>query len=404
MSLEQYDLTIPAVNEFSAALIQRSERQSKALHKLALERQPDLVDVPSDEIYTFSAEISNGLLDSYFTKMGKSSLKNYATGADEGVAFMNSHRHGELPMGYSMAGEFEEGDPNDNSTGRVIADFYTIKNLNVNGLNTNDFIQSVKAGIVRDVSIGFSGGDFLCSICAQDIWSWDCAHIPGVKYEVVDDPGIDPEMQEKRDELCFAWIEDANLSEVSAVFDGATPNAMILKATRELRAGRLKPNTKQFLESKYRIDFKEPVVIPVREKGVENMSEKGGSGTSGAPEVFVDVLTELRATSREYGLKTVRVSNEAEALAAIGDIRTEIDRLKPFEKQAEEGRKLRALLVADACKEGIRALGDSFDKDSQTATMAELSIDAVSMLRDNWKAIADKNFAGKRRTSADEAS
>src|SRR5450756_196705 len=44
------------------------------------------------EVYRFDLYPSTDRLDSYYTRMGMSSLRNYAAEASVGVALMNSHR------------------------------------------------------------------------------------------------------------------------------------------------------------------------------------------------------------------------------------------------------------------------------------------------------------------------
>lgn len=389
--------------EFSARVVE-SEQSRKQLLAMVRANQPALTDVPDEDIFTFTAEISNSQLDSYFTKMAASSLKNYAKDAQAGIAFLNSHRHGELPLGYSLNATYEEGAADDENFPRVMADFYTVRNLNITGLDTNQFINGVQFGIVRDVSIGFSRGEYVCSVCGGDMWDWDCPHIPGVMYEVIDNPEADPDSQETRDVLCFAWIEDARLSEVSAVFDGATPNAMITKARRELEAGRLKPATQRFLETQYRVKFKEPAILSGDRQSKENDKMKDEdkdkiANLSGAPDNS-EIYAEMRSFARDFGLKTVRVGTQNDVMELLSEARTEITRLRGLEKDAADGVKLRKALVDDAVKEGVRA-NEDFDEAGQRAMLETMPVESVQSLRTSWKAIGDKTFAGKGRTSAD---
>jgi len=390
--------------EFTARVVD-SDRTRAQLLKQVRANQPALADVPDEDIFTFTAEISNSQLDSYFTKMAASSLKNYAADANAGIAFLNSHRHGELPIGYSINATYEEGASDDENFPRVMADFYTVRNLNITGLDTNQFINSVQYGIVRDVSIGFSRGEYVCSVCGCDMWDWDCPHIPGVMYEVIDNPEADPDEQTTREILCFAWIEDARLSEVSAVFDGATPNAMITKARRELEAGRLKPATQRFLETQYRVKFKEPAILSGDRQTKENeMGEKDETKDktlSGAPDNS-EIYAEMRSFARDFGLKTVRVGTQNDVMELLSEARTEITRLRGLEKDAADGVKLRKALVDDAVKEGVRANGDDFDEVAQRAMLEAMPVESVQSLRASWKGIGDKTFAGKGRTSLDE--
>ena len=64
--------------------------------------------VKPEDAFIFPAEISNDSVDSYFTRMHESSLRNYAADALAGVSLQNSHRHNELPFGRSLYGLYED--------------------------------------------------------------------------------------------------------------------------------------------------------------------------------------------------------------------------------------------------------------------------------------------------------
>src|SRR5262245_46920815 len=119
----------------------------------------------------FPVEASNNKLDVYYTRMAPSSLRNYAQDAERGVSFQDSHRHGALGLGASLSGQIVE---EANNLVWVRADIFTLPGLN----DLDAFIFKLRAGIAQDVSIGFYGGDFVCSICGLDLWDWDCRHIP----------------------------------------------------------------------------------------------------------------------------------------------------------------------------------------------------------------------------------
>jgi hypothetical protein len=76
---------------------------------------------------------------------------------------------------------------------------------------------------------------------------WDCFHWPGQTYEVKKEGAAEP-----MDVLCIADV-DADLSEHSLVYDGATPNAMVLKAEREMEAGRANLRLLAFVEDRCRV-------------------------------------------------------------------------------------------------------------------------------------------------------
>jgi len=171
--------------------------------------------------FFWRAEISSSRLDAYYTHMAASTLSNFARAAEEGISFQNSHRRYELPLGRSLTGMVRE------SGGETVVevDFYTVAGLRLTGVNTRDFILGVRSGIVHDVSVGFYGGQWICDICGRNYLSYDCPHVAGLEYEF-ERGGV------VRTKLATVEIRDARLAEVSAVYDGATPGAAIVKASR----------------------------------------------------------------------------------------------------------------------------------------------------------------------------
>ncbi len=391
--LAEYELLAP--NSFRAPISELTKRSSALKKRIAAA----IPNVPEERVFTFEAEISNQNIDSYFTRMAESSLRNYAADAQTGVAFLIGHDHQALPTGYSLDGQYI---PDAVNGPRVVADFYTIRDY----MMSNDFIMGVEANLVRDVSIGFKEGEdfaFNCSVCGLSMWDWDCMHIPGMKYDVVQNPQDDPSIQRTIEELCYAWVENAGLSEVSGVFDGATPGAMIVKATRELRAGRLRPDVQRMLESAYRIQLpKARTIVPVGDpnpnREVITMADK--DETSGAPDKRAIELNqkELRFEATACGVK---VESDDDERSVVGKMRQEIERLRPFERQADEGSRLRKILVDETIAEGVRAFGNDFDENAKRTMLDGLDVDVVCEMRDSWKSIADKVLPKGRSTTDD---
>ena len=112
------------------------------------------IGVPADAFF-FEAEISSTTLDSYFTHMADSTLRNFAGDAAGGVALLDSHDGYKLGVGYSASGGYEEED----GAGRVVATFYIVPGIKYGGrhsfASSDDFILAIRSGVVRDVSVGF---------------------------------------------------------------------------------------------------------------------------------------------------------------------------------------------------------------------------------------------------------
>jgi hypothetical protein len=218
---------------------------------------------PEVEPFLFSLIPSTQALDSYGTRMAQASMMAYRANATEGVPLMNSHRTGgwfsdsELPLGYSFDGMLEgqavDETPllqrqvkpeqvNLDDTGLSLRAWsYVVPDYWPNGQaqpGTNDLIKGVSSRSIRAISIGFGGDShqrvgYACGLCGNPIARGhftgkeeDCFHIPLVRDE---ESGL----------LAFAWVRDARMYEMSTVWAGATPGAIVEMARRAAINGRL---------------------------------------------------------------------------------------------------------------------------------------------------------------------
>lgn len=329
------------------------------------------LDADDKDIFTFRAEISNDLLDSHFTHMAASTLNNYAVDAEKGVAFLKGHDHRSLPIGYSVEGKLEQDGPKQ----RVIAGFYTVRGL----ADTDDLIFRMQKGLVRDVSVGFNGGRMVCDLCGADFW--ECRHYPGLKFEEKKGDTVSTK-------LSTFTIEDARLSEVSGVFDGSTPDAGLIKAQRAAKAGELTQEQVHLLEQRYRIHL--PVTTVRAGSGLEFTKEKKMEDKD---------LERIR-----HALVIAKVVSEVDAKAAdegqlVEHVEKLSQRLTALEPQAADGRQYRTDLVNEALSEGVRALGNEFDKTAYESLLTSAPLATVKRMRDDWKKAAGAALPPGRATS-----
>jgi hypothetical protein len=364
-------MTIDQVGAFPARVFRR-ELPAELTRQIAL---PDSVTP-----FVFSAEISSDRLDAYFTHMAESTLKNFAADASAGVSFLDSHNHFKLGFGQSLRGMYEEN--------RVLADFYTVPGVRFGGghsyESTDDFIRAVESALVRDVSVGFYGGDVICDICGNSLLDWQsCPHWPGVEYAVGD--------KGEQTVVATATIEDARLAEVSAVYEGATPGAMIQRATEMADAGELTPEMTRRLEVKYRIKLPGAKVqgIGFGAKGLEAkpappspIKEEGEN---------VDELEMIRSI-----LSETNAPKDTPLPDAVRWLIGENARLAPL---AGIGNTYRADLTEAAIAEGIRAQGDKFPVETYRTMFASAPIDQIKRLLESWGGQAADVFTGERQTA-----
>ncbi len=325
------------------------------------------VDLGGIDPHFFRAEISSARTDAYHTHMAKSTLENFAGDAKRGISFLDSHDAHKLGFGQSLMGIYQDE--------RVIADFYTVPGVKFGGQHsyqsTDDFIRALQAGLVRDVSVGFYDGDMICDLCGNSFYDYaNCQHWPGQAYEV----------EEKSVVSTFA-IENAHLAEVSAVYDGATPGAMILRANEMANRGMLDPEQIGKLETQLRIKINTGQRIwPVKEnltRGVKPMDEN---------EKMLEKISEIVTVSG------VRNEDLAEAVQTLADENTRLVTL------ADEGQEYRKDLIKQALAEGVRAMGETFPAETYEKMMMSADPSQIKILRDSWAKQASEIFTAGRKT------
>ncbi len=407
-----------------------------------------------EDVFAFDCVPSTDRLDSYFTRQAPSSLANYAADALAGVAVMNSHRTGgwfseglELPLGRTFYGEVQ----NDGETQQLFAKAYLLRDYQPNpqgSANTNELIRGIQAGVISDLSIGFKvidGAWYRCSICGNDMMrSQKCQHYPGYTYD---------------GERAFAWVEGARLSEVSFVFDGATPGAVILKAQRAAEAGLLDRKVAGELEDLYQVRLVSRFAVPdlVSVKMAADPPEEGGDPVKGS-ELIAAILAageqrvgaKFSAATRE-ALESIRAkclqghdnhdeaaqmvadllataeaqtngdSDQANAAQMAGEYTRRIAELQQqlserearfaeLERQvgeltslAELGKQYRADLIEDTLKEGVRAQGQAFPEATYRGLLERSDLNAIKTLRASFEAAARERLGpGGRQTRAME--
>ena len=370
--------------------------------------QDRAVELPAglpDGAFVREMEISSTRLDSYFTHMMASTLQNFAQEAKEGRSFLDSHDGGKLGLGYTFGGELAiEGD-----NALAVANFYTVPGIRFGGqhsfASTDDFIKAVEARIVRDVSVGFHGGRWVCDICGGDYFRYSqCNHFAGVEYEQTGEDGV------TKRTLATVGIHDAHLSEVSAVFDGATPGAMIRKAQAGVRDGQLKGEALAFLEQRYRVPL---LSTPDNWRGVDLPKEKpgesagrdksaaGGRNSLGDSTMeTVELNVDAIRAALGVGMTDNPIESADNALALMRKVAKELARLTPL---ADDGRAYRDDLVAQALAEGVRAQGEGFPQETYRAMLTDAPLDHIKQIRDQFAAQAAKQLpTGRQTTEEDE--
>ena len=190
--------------------------------------------VTRDEVFIFEGICSTDAMDSYFTRMDpKTTLQNFKNDLDAGVSLLNGHNVETSPFGRSFSATIE-GEANGATA--VRGRFYIPRDVEINGVNTNQTIRAIETGVTRDLSVGFGGDyDYICS--ADNLSLSETPYWPGDTDE--------------NGERVFFWIVNANLREVSTVYKGACPGALIDKMRSE--GENLDSVAKEKLQDRYNV-------------------------------------------------------------------------------------------------------------------------------------------------------
>lgn len=250
------EITAAHQTRFSAAIGVNAGAPSDAL----LARLTDFYGAPmaADQLFVFPAQLSNSLVDFYWTYMPKPTLDQYGQDATAGRALMIAHNYMDMPCGYSYQGTVEEdvADPTDarpvtedpapppSASGtnsarrrtqapaptdpvwRLFVQWYIVREGRFAAFENAQVIRAIETRTWRDMSIGFHCDVMRCDLCHMDLMSWDCPHMPGAKYET--EAGVL--------ERCIAAVEGGQMLEGSFGYKGATPDAAVVPVKARLLA------------------------------------------------------------------------------------------------------------------------------------------------------------------------
>ncbi len=403
--------------------IHLASRDQAELLGLVRERAPDPSVFSEHPPVFFDAQVSSKEIDSYSTMMMRSTLKNYAADAGappSGVAFQDSHKYDGMArtLGRSVEGHFVQG--RGDNPDRTTVTFFTQPSLSP---QMEEFVQRARSGLAADVSVGFIGGRTVCSICGGEMFGWwygrggedACWHYPGVEYPVLDGNG----KKTKETVVAIGQIEDAHLSEVSTVFDGATPNAGIIgmKARAASAAGQLPDEVRRALESRWQIDItdgrrlfvpapdtagtaarpvraEDTTVVPTPQEGermadsIYTQEDLDRALATARAEATAPVLAAIRATG-------IELPTDADAVAGVRALAGKLGDLEP---RAKDGDTYRDDLIEECLGHGVRVYGNAFDKDAERADLRALPIASIKRQIGKLKPLGDDIFKGGRST------
>lgn len=328
------------------------------------------VPLSAEDVFVYQGIISSDAMDSYYTKMdAETSLRNYANDLKAGTPLMTYHETSQSPIGRSFDSSI---DVKEDGKTVVRGLFYIVRHTKINGESTDDLIRQIETGTLTEMSVGFGGINlwYKSSYDGKDIF--ESRYYPGDKDE--------------NGNLVYYYIMDATLREVSLVYKGACPDAVVERIRNDLPNMEDAERQIQKYETRFnvRIDMPKQRSKEGKRMNIEEIKRAVEKGDLQRGELLkalkVDAITEgQRSILKELGddasIETVRSLKDK---AEIGE--------RAFNEKLDELVKARV------------AIGQEFDQEKYKEQMRSMDVDFIEDQTRLFEDIKKAEFKPGRQT------
>lgn len=328
------------------------------------------VQLSAEDVFVYQGIISSDAMDSYYTKMdAETSLRNYANDLKAGTPLMTYHETSQAPIGRSFDSSI---DVKEDGKTVVRGLFYIVRHTKINGESTDDLIRQIETGTLTEMSVGFGGINlwYKSSYDGKDIY--ESRYYPGDKDE--------------NGNLVYYYIMDATLREVSLVYKGACPDAVVERIRNDLPNMEDAERQIQKYETRFnvRIDMPKQRSKEGKRMNIEEITRAVEKGDLQRGELLkalkVDAITEgqrsiLKELGEDASIETVRSLKEK---AEIGE--------RAFNEKLDELVKARV------------AIGQEFDQEKYKEQMRSMDVDFIEDQTRLFEDIKKAEFKPGRQT------
>lgn len=328
------------------------------------------VPLSAEDVFVYQGIISSDAMDSYYTKMdAETSLRNYANDLKAGTPLMTYHETSQSPIGRSFDSSI---DVKEDGKTVVRGLFYIVRHTKINGESTDDLIRQIETGTLTEMSVGFGGINlwYKSSYDGKDIF--ESRYYPGDKDE--------------NGNLVYYYIMDATLREVSLVYKGACPDAVVERIRNDLPNMEDAERQIQKYETRFnvRIDMPKQRSKEGKRMNIEEITRAVEKGDLQRGELLkalkVDAITDgqrsiLKELGEDASIETVRSLKEK---AEIGE--------RAFEEKLDELVKARV------------AIGQEFDQEKYKEQMRSMDVDFIEDQTRLFEDIKKAEFKPGRQT------
>ncbi len=338
---------------------------------LSLINKMSHVNLTKDDVFVYQGIISSDTMDSYYTKMdAETTLRNYANNLKEGIPLMTYHETEQAPIGRSFDSSI---DVSEDGKTVVRGLFYIVRDVNINGENTNDIIRQIETGTMKEMSVGFGGMNlwYKSSYDGKDIF--ESRYYPGDKDE--------------NGNLVYYYIMDATLREVSLVYKGACPDAVIERIRNDLP--KMEDVERQIEKYEHRFNVRIDMPKIRKQKEGERMNIKE----------IVEAIESGRLERNEL-LKSLNVDVATEEQRSLLDELGEgvtVETIRSMKEKAKIGERAFESKIDKLVKARV-AVGQEFDQEKYKEQMRTMDIDFIEEQTRIFEDIKKAGFVPGRQT------
>jgi hypothetical protein len=363
----------------------------------------------ADEVFVFPMVISTDAVDTYFTHMLPSSLRNFSEDFTAGRSLLDSHVISRLNIGKSFVGGLEsikQAEGTD-ATMQVLVRWYMLRDHQINGQNSEQYRRGILGGIYAMGSIGFGGSEmrYVCDIDGKGLWESD--YYPGQRL--------------KNGQRVTFGIDNARALEGSLVYKNSTPGALVQRVQQLVTKREVDPADLDFLEHTWSVRFDAPpqqhfiggsMTQETEARSLLEQARAQATMSNGTRQRF-DVVVERATSTDEAAQVLAKLVSELDSDAdlgrmvrqALGD-NVNADGIAQLRTQATAGAAYTKRLIDEAVQAKTAVMGDSFTEEKANAyrqrleRMAVVDFDFITEQHEDWTAQRAATFTPGRKVSA----
>ncbi|MEW8956692.1 XkdF-like putative serine protease domain-containing protein [Clostridium sp.] len=327
-------------------------------------------ELTSDEVYIYPIVLCDNEADrdyEYFTKKDLDILSNLFVGKtfiqDHSWTSGNQHSRIFKTEVVKVPGKTVEGETKLKGSPyyQLKAWAYTVKK------GHEDLIENIEAGILKEVSVGFSIKDLECDICGNSFYDGaNCSHWPGRSYKV-----------NGKDIVCYLRMKEPKEAyEVSFVAVPAQPAAGVVKGVKLEKSSKEKPG------EKHKKTERSIFYAQITKRG--EMSMKHLKGLISKAKAEKSDVIEIPVSDLEKDLEVYD-----EAIEKAEDAEKELKELKP---KAAMGEQYVEDLKKECTRLGKMAEGESFNEEMMSKVFEKCDVEELKEFKKQYEKKVDEKF------------